>query len=502
MEYQTVYDNLKLHYKSEQLKLFERAYEFAAKAHAGQTRKSGEPYITHCLAVADYLGNHLHMDVNTVAAGLLHDITEDTSITLIEVRRNFGDQIAFMVEGISKLGQIKLRNQKDENYIETLRKMFLAMAADIRVVLIKLADRRHNMLTLQYLPAEKQDRIARETMEVYAPIADRLGMGELKGELEDLSFPIIYPKEFAWLTDQVKERYEEMKAYVQRVREIIIKDLQETRVQFLDISGRIKHLYSLYQKLLRPKYDRDLNKIYDLVALRIITKTLEDCYTCLGALHSKYRPLPGRIKDYIAFPKPNGYRSIHTTVFGPEKRILEVQIRTNEMHQEAEYGIAAHWAYSEKGKPRRGVKVQHEQLDWVNQLRDWQKEMGTDSEEFFESLKIDFFKNRIFIFTPKGDVKDLPEGATPLDFAFLVHTNLGLNAMGARVNDKIAKLSDELQNGDLVEIITGKEPRVTRDWLRFVKTSNARGKIRGYLNKHQKGWLTGLLPKIPFINKK
>lgn len=502
MDYQTVYDNLKKSYRHEQLKLFEQVFAFAEEAHRNQLRKSGEPYISHSLAVADYLGNHLHMDMNTVVAGLLHDVPEDTSKTLEDIRKNFGEQIAFLVAGVTKLGQIKLRNQKDENYIETMRKMFLAMATDIRVVLIKLADRRHNMLTLQYLPKDKQERIARETREVYAPIADRLGMGELKGELEDLTFPALEPKEYAWLLDLVKERYEEMQGYVDRAREIIVKDFQEAGIKYVDISGRAKHLYSLYQKLLRAKYDRDLGKIYDLVALRIITRSLEDCYTCLGVLHSKYRPLPGRIKDYIAFPKPNGYRSIHTTVFGPERRILEIQIRTQEMHQEAEYGIAAHWAYVEKGKPKTGALAQPKQLEWVNQLRDWQKEIGSDSEEFIESLKIDFFKNRIFVFTPKGDVKDLPEGATPLDFAFLVHSNLGLHAMGARVNNKMAKLTDELENGDVVEIISGKEPRASRDWLRFVKTSNARGKIRSYLNKHQKGWFTGLIPKLPFINKK
>ncbi len=503
MDYQSLYDNLKHNYKNGDLKLFERAYEFAGKAHQGQLRKSGEPYITHALAVADYHGNHLRLDMRTVIAALLHDVPEDTKFTIQEIRKNFGEQVAFMVSGITKLGQIKLRNQKDENYIETLRKMFLAMAADIRVVLIKLADRRHNMLTLRHLSSEKQERIARETLELYAPIADRLGMGELKGELEDLAFPFIIPKEYEWLTNLVKERYEEMKAYVERARQIITRDFQEAGIHHTDISGRAKHLFSLYQKLLRPKYDRELTKVYDLVALRIITKTLEDCYTCLGTLHSKYRPLPGRIKDYIAFPKPNGYRSIHTTVFGPEKRILEIQIRTQEMHEEAEYGIAAHWVYTEKGKPKSGTSVP-QQLEWVNQLRDWQKEIGSNPEEFMESLKIDFFKNRIFIFTPKGDVKDLPEGATTLDFAFLVHTDLGTHAAGAKINGKMVKLSDELENGDVVEILKAKEPRVSRDWLRFVKTSNARGKIRSWLNQNQKGWFNGLLPKmpkIPFINK-
>jgi len=288
---------------------------------------------------------------------------------------------------------------------------------------------------------------------------------------------------------------------VERVKKIIEKNFHETGIKFSDINGRAKHFYSLFQKVKREKYDRDISKIYDIVALRIITNSLEDCYAALGALHSKYRPLPGRIKDYIAFPKPNGYRSIHTTVFGPEGRILEIQIRTAEMHQEAEYGIAAHWAYSESGKPKSGYKVPVKQLEWVNQLRDWQKEIGGSSEEFMESLKIDFFKNRIFIFTPKGDVKDLPEGASPLDFAFLVHTDLGLKTMGVKINGKMAKLADELQNGDVVEILRGKEPKVSRDWLRFVKTSNARSKIRAYLNQHQKGWFGGILPKLPFTKK-
>src|SRR3989344_3221059 len=497
MTYQSVLENLKKHYKAEEIKFFERAFEFAKTAHAGQKRKSGDPYTVHFLAVADYLGNRLRMDIDTVVAGVLHDVPEDTKTTLEEIKKTFGKDVAFMVEGITKLGQIKLRNQKDENYIETLRKMFLAMAADIRVVLIKLADRRHNMETLKYLPPEKQERIARETLEVYAPIANRLGMGELKGELEDFAFPIVYKDDYKWLTTQFKERYEEMEGYVKRVQDEVAKSFAETGLKLAELSGRAKHLYSLYQKLLRPKYDRDLSKVYDLVALRVITKNLEDCYAALGVLHSKYRPLPGRIKDYIAFPKPNGYRSIHTTVFGPEGRVLEVQIRTAEMHYEAEYGIAAHWAYIERGKPKWGYKVP-KQLEWVTQLRDWQKDTGGSSAEFMDALKIDFFKNRIFIFTPKGEVKDLPEGATALDFAFAVHTDLGTHAMGAKINDKMCKLADELENGDVVEIIKGPKANVSRDWLGIAKTSSARAKIKAYLNEHGRGW--GFLPE--FIRKK
>lgn len=501
MPYAKVFENLKKYYRAEDLKLFSDAFEFARAAHAGQMRKSGDAYVTHSLAVANYLGNHLHMDIQTVVAGLLHDVPEETKKTLTDIKKAFGEEVASMVAGITKLGVIKLRNQQDENYIETLRKMFLAMAADIRVVLIKLADRRHNMQTLSHLPPAKAVRIARETLEVYAPIADRLGMGELKGQLEDLAFAYVYPEDYKWLLELGKVRYEEMHDYMDRARNLIGKDFADAGIKLLDIHGRAKHRYSLYQKLLRPKYDRDLSKIYDLIALRIITKNLEDCYTALGILHSKFRPLPGRIKDYIAFPKPNGYRSIHTTVWGPEKRVLEVQIRTMDMHHEAEYGIAAHWAYNEKGKPKAGVFVPREQIEWVKELRDWQKDSAGDSTDFLESLKIDFFKNRIFVFTPKGDVKDLPEGATPLDFAFAVHTDLGIRATGAKVNGKMVKLSHELDNGDVVEIILAKEPKVSRDWLNFVKTSIAKGKIRSHLNRRNSGWLEGLLPKIRFTKK-
>ncbi|MBI4049893.1 MAG: bifunctional (p)ppGpp synthetase/guanosine-3',5'-bis(diphosphate) 3'-pyrophosphohydrolase [Candidatus Doudnabacteria bacterium] len=500
MTYEEVYENLKKHYREADLKLFERAYRFAATAHAGQKRKSGDSYVSHSLAVANYLGEGLQMDMETLVAALLHDVPEETKATLHDIKKQFGEQVAFLVSGVTKLGKIKLRDQTEETYIETLRNMFLAMAADIRVVLIKLADRLNNMRSLRFLPVEKQQRIARETLEVYAPIANRLGMGQLKGELEDLAFPYVLPGEYEWLTRDVAMRYEEMQAYVDRVRKIIARDLHEAKIKIEDINGRAKHLYSLFEKVISPKYERDLSKIYDLVALRIITHNLEDCYAVLGVLHSKYRPLPGRIKDYIAFPKPNGYRSIHTTVFGPEKRILEVQIRTMAMHREAEYGIAAHWAYEEKGKPEKGVKVPLHQLDWIRQLRDWQKEHGGSGEEFIESLKIDFFKNRIFVLTPKGEVKDLPEGATSLDFAFAVHTDLGLVATGAKINHKMARLGDELENGDVVEILKSKEPRVSRDWLRIVRTSNARSKIKSYLNKNQQGWLTDLIPG--FIKRK
>ncbi len=499
MTYHTILENLKKTYIPADIKLFEKAYDFAKAAHAGQKRKSGDDYITHSLAVANYLGNHLHMDIDTLVAGLLHDVPEDTTVPLAEIKKTFGKEIAFMVEGITKLGKIKLRNQKDETYIETLRKMFFSMAADIRVVLIKLADRLHNLQTLSFLPPEKQERIARETLEVYAPIADRLGMGELKGELEDLSFIYAYPKEHEWLREQGEVRFEQMREYIERTKKTVQKELKEAGIKTNGIHGRAKHRYSLYQKLLRARYGRDINKIYDLVALRIITPTLENCYATLGVLHSKYKPLPGRIKDYIAFPKPNGYRSIHTTVFGPEGRIMEVQIRTPEMHSEAEYGIAAHWAYTERGKPDWGYKVP-EQLEWVRELRDWQKDIGGNPDDFMEALHIDFFKNRIFIFTPRGDVKDLPEGATALDMAFAVHTGLGLHAQGAKINGKMGKLADELENGDVVEIIKAHQINVSRDWVNIAKTSSARSKIKSYLKDHSRGW--GFLPEFRFMNRK
>lgn len=499
MTYHAVLENLKKIYKASDIKLFETAYEFAKTAHIGQKRKSGDNYISHCLAVADYLGNHLHMDIDTVVAGILHDVPEDTATSVEDIKKHFGKDIAFMVEGVTKLGKIKLRNQKDENYIETLRKMFFSMAADIRVVLIKLADRRHNLQTLSFLPPEKQERIARETLEVYAPIADRLGMGELKGELEDLSFVYAYPGDYQWLREQGEVRFEQMREYIEHAKKIVQKELKEAGIKIIGIHGRAKHRYSLYQKLLRDKYARDINKIYDLVALRIITPTLESCYATLGVLHSKYKPLPGRIKDYIAFPKPNGYRSIHTTVFGPEGQIMEVQIRTPDMHSEAEFGIAAHWAYTERGKPDWGYQIP-KQLEWVTQLRDWQKEIGSNPEDFMESLHIDFFKNRIFIFTPRGDVKDLPEGATALDFAFTVHTQLGLFANGAKINGKMGRLADELENGDVVEITKSPKVNVSRDWVNIAKTSNAKSKIKAYLKDHSRGW--SFLPDFGFMRKK
>lgn len=465
--------------------LVQKAYYFAEKAHEGQFRKSGEPYVSHPLAVAMSLAR-LKLNSKTIAAGLLHDVADDTSIPLEEIKKEFGEEIVFLVNGVSKLGKIKYHGV--EGQAAKLRKMFLAMAKDIRVVLIKLADRLHNLRTLQYLPKEKQKRIALEVLEIYAPLAYRLGMWRMKSRLEDLAFQYVYPNEYQWLIDNIKDKFQERENYLKKVQETLKEEFRKHGLNVLDIYFRAKHYYSLYRKLLR--YDLDLNKIYDLVALRIITNTVEDCYTALGIIHKLWKPLPGRIKDYIAAPKPNGYQSIHTTVFGPEGKIVEIQIRTQKMHEEAEYGIVAHWYYTEavglkeyiKRRLRLGSRqvapqVPRKELSWVKQLQEWQKGVKKP-EEFLEQLKIDFFGDRIFVFTPKGDVIDLPEGATAVDFAYAIHTDVGNHCAGAKANDKIIPLNQPLQNGQLVEIITHKEPKPNRDWLRFVKTSQAKSKIK------------------------
>ncbi|MBI4053718.1 MAG: bifunctional (p)ppGpp synthetase/guanosine-3',5'-bis(diphosphate) 3'-pyrophosphohydrolase [Candidatus Doudnabacteria bacterium] len=474
-------------------KLLRAAFDYAQSAHAGQKRQSGEDYIQHPLIVADYLATW-GMDPVTVAAALLHDVPENSEKSLDEIKKKFGDEVTFLVLGVTKLGQVKLRNQKDPTYIETLKRMVLAMAKDIRVVLIKLADRLHNMQTITALSRDKQERIARETLEVYASLAARLGMGEVRGQLEDLAFPIVYPKEYNQLVAQVRPKLQNAGHYINVAIGEFARIFRQHEIPITKIEGRIKHLYSLYQKLQRQEYGMDMGKVYDIIALRIITDSVEHCYAVLGTIHQYFKPIRGRIKDYIAVPKPNGYKSLHTTVFGPEQKFVEIQIRTKEMHEEAEYGIASHWAYSDHGKPKTGVKTNQKKLEWVRQLSEWQKEAVRRPEEFLESLRIDFFKNRIFVFTPKGDVKDLPEGASAIDFAFAVHTELGLHCGGAKINGKMAKLETKLQNGDVVEILEDKKLKVTRDWLNLAATSNARGKIRAYLNKHESGLLTRLTP--------
>lgn len=466
-----------------------KAYEFAKKAHAGQKRRSGEDYIIHPLETAKILAQ-IGVGAKTIAAGLLHDVPEDTQFTLEDVRKEFGDEIAFIVDGITKIGKIKLREKKEELFLENLRKMFLAMSADIRVVLIKLADRLHNMETLQYNPPEKQQRIALETMEVFAPIANRLGIGDIKGRLEDLAFKYLHPKEYDEVKNAMEKEFEIRKKNLTKSVDNLKQILLKENIKVVNIYGRTKHLFRLYEKLLR--HDMDIHKIYDLTGIRIIVPDIADCYKTLGIVHQKYRPLVGRIKDYVSLPKPNGYQSIHTTVFGPDGKIMEVQIRTQKMHDEAEFGIAAHWIYSEKGKnwtkyfnfKKGDTKYAGEELAWVNQLREWQNELGKNNSDFIEGLKIDFFKNHIFAFTPRGDVIDFPEDSTPIDFAYKVHSEIGDQAVGAKANGKMITLDYKIKNGDVIEIITSKERKnPNRNWLRFVRTTLAKSQIKKSLKK-------------------
>jgi GTP pyrophosphokinase len=485
---ETVLKNLRGIRTPEREKLIHNAFEFSEQAHKGQKRKSGEDYIQHALHTALNIA-HIGMGSKTIAGGLLHDIPEDTGVTLKEIEDKFGHEIAFLVDGVTKLGKIKLRGTKEELYLENLRKMFLAMAEDIRVVIIKLADRLHNMETLGALPLEKQERIARETLDVYVPIANRLGIGEIKGRLEDLAFKHLDPKNYELVKKLEEEEFGVRKKNLEKTIHELKKELEKSDIKVLNIYGRTKRVYRLFLKLQR--HDMDINKIYDLAGIRIIVPEVADCYETLGIVHKKYRPLVGRIKDYISLPKPNGYQSIHTTVFGPEGKIMEVQIRTQRMHDEAEFGIAAHWAYNEKGTGWKNFfrfskkeKKFEEDLTWVRQLQEWQGELGKDNEEFMEGLKIDFFKNHIFAFTPHGDVIDLPEDATPIDFAYKVHSEIGDRAVGAKSNGKMVTLDYKIKNAEVIEIITSRERKSpNQDWLRFVRTTMAKSHIKKALKK-------------------
>ena len=444
------------------------ALDYAETAHKGQLRATGEPFINHSIATATTLAD-MGMDESTVLAGILHDIHEDTLCTLEDIEKNFGKDVARLVEGVSKLGRVKYRGV--ERYIESLRKMFIAMAEDIRVIMIKFADRIHNLQTLYAHPPHKRKRIAVETLEIYAPIANRLGMEKIKSELEDLSFQYAYPEEYAWLQAQTVERYHEAERHLKIIKKQLEKELQHTNVKYLAVEGRGKNLFRLYKKVLQ--HNRDIGKVHDLIALRIIVETVPQCYTVLGIIHRRWTPIKGRIKDYIAQPKPNGYQSLHTSAFCDHGEIVEFQIRTKEMHEEAEHGIAAHWRYDESD-----IKRVSKKLAWVEELRKWKEDIK-DNEKYLERLKIDVFQNRIFVFTPKGDVIDLPEGATPVDFAYHVHSDIGNKMTGARINGNIASLKTILKSGDVCEIIVDKKRRGPNlDWLSFVKTNTARGHIR------------------------
>ncbi len=475
--------------------LVERAYAFTKKAHQSQTRYSGDPYFTHCLAVARHLVE-MQLDVATIAAGLLHDVPEDTTITTEQIAHEFGDDVAFLVDGVTKLSKVRMSQQQVDQQVQTdqtdkaaldrektamenLRKMFLAMAQDIRVVLIKLADRLHNMETLAAVPEHKQYRIARETIDIYAPLAERLGMGEVKGQLHDLAFPYIDPEGYKWIKQVSGPMYRNTEKYLRRVMSFVEHELDQRQIP-ASIHGRSKHLYSLYRKI--QSKSRDFSEVYDLVAVRILVDDVSECYEVLGLLHHHWKPLLGRIKDYIALPKPNGYQSLHTTVFCLDGKVVEFQIRTHQMHREAEYGIAAHWSYSTyKGD---GLQQKSNRLAWVQQLARWQEDISS-SQEFMEGLKIDTFRHRIFVFTPNGEVKDLPVGAKPLDFAYTVHTKIGESCAGAKINGKLVTLNTSLNNGDVVEILTSSRATPKSDWLDMVITSGAKAHIRKYLREHQ-----------------
>jgi len=467
--------------------LIKKAYEFAEIAHAGQKRLSGEPFFSHPLAVANILADH-RLDSTSIVVGLLHDTLEDTNVSKEELEKEFGLEVADLVKGETKIGELKLRGSS-EKFVENLRRMILAMSKDLRVILVKLADRLHNMQTLQYLPEEKQKNNAKETLEVYAPLADRLGMGEMKGTLEDLAFPYAHPQDYLLLQNFVKPYYKKAEEFLEKATRVVYLKLAEEGIK-AKVTTRPKHYYSLWKKLQRPEINKDINKVYDLVAMRILVDTVKDCYGALGVIHSIWRPVPmAGISDFIALPKPNGYRSLHTKVFSLHEKILEIQIRTFEMHEEAENGIAAHWYYaSAKANGASGAKLEKgvfkpEKLSWVKQLVGWQKEV-IDSKEFMEALKFDALAQRIFVFSPKGDVFDLPAGATTVDFAYAVHTDLGDKADGAKVNGKMVPLSFKLKSGDLVEILKKENSKPSEKWLRFVITQQARRKIlKNSLNK-------------------
>jgi guanosine-3',5'-bis(diphosphate) 3'-pyrophosphohydrolase len=475
-ELEPVMRALRKHHGRSEARLVQRAYEFARQAHRDQIRVSGEAFISHPLAVARILAES-GFDPTTVSAALLHDVIEDTPVTLDELRAEFGDEIASLVDGVTKLERLRFHSREAQQ-AATLRKMIIAMASDIRVLVIKIADRLHNMRTVEVLPVDKKRRIAQETLDIYAPLAHRLGMQEFKSELEDLSFKVLHPKRYEEIAALVAERAPEREKYTQMVVFEAKAWLEKAKIP-AEVAGRSKHLYSIYEKMVLG--GREFDEIYDLVGIRLIVPTVKDCYGALGVIHSLWPPVPGRFKDYIAMPKFNLYQSLHTTVAGPEGKHVEVQIRTPEMHRVAEYGVAAHWQYKTARREHEDDRV------WLKSMLEWQEEARSPSD-FLESLKLDLYQDAVYVFTPKGDVIELPKGATPVDFAYAIHTEVGHRCVGARVDGKLVSLSMPLRSGSTVEIFTTKDPGAgpSRDWLRFVRTSRARAKIRQYFAKEER----------------
>ena len=483
--YDMLIARIRKYHPSTDVSMIEKAYKLAVKAHGDQRRKSGEPYIIHPLWVAIILAD-LEMDKETIAAGMLHDVVEDTKFTEEDIRREFGDEVALLVDGVTKLGRLSYSSDKLEVQAENLRKMFLAMAKDIRVIIIKLADRLHNMRTLQFMTPAKQKEKAKETMDIYAPIAQRLGISKIKTELDDLALKYSQPEVFYDLVNQINARKTEREEFVEQIVEEVSTHMKNANIK-AEVNGRVKHFFSIYKKMVNQ--DKTVDQIYDLFAARIIVESVKDCYAALGVIHEMYTPIPGRFKDYIAMPKPNMYQSLHTTLMSSVGQPFEIQIRTEEMHKTAEYGIAAHWKYKESNDGKKSVEAQEEEkLSWLRQILEWQRDMS-DNREFLNLIKgdLDLFAEDVYCFTPQGDVKNLPNGSTPIDFAYAIHSAVGNKMVGARVNGKLVNIDYKIQNGDRIEILTSQNSKgPSRDWLNIVKSTQAKNKINQWFKKEFK----------------
>ena len=483
--YDMLIARIRKYHPSTDVSMIEKAYKLAVKAHGDQRRKSGEPYIIHPLWVAIILAD-LEMDKETIAAGMLHDVVEDTKFTEEDIRREFGDEVALLVDGVTKLGRLSYSSDKLEVQAENLRKMFLAMAKDIRVIIIKLADRLHNMRTLQFMTPAKQKEKAKETMDIYAPIAQRLGISKIKTELDDLALKYSQPEVFYDLVNQINARKTEREEFVDQIVEEVSTHMKNANIK-AEVNGRVKHFFSIYKKMVNQ--DKTVDQIYDLFAVRIIVESVKDCYAALGVIHEMYTPIPGRFKDYIAMPKPNMYQSLHTTLMSSVGQPFEIQIRTEEMHKTAEYGIAAHWKYKESNDGKKSVEAQEEEkLSWLRQILEWQRDMS-DNREFLNLIKgdLDLFAEDVYCFTPQGDVKNLPNGSTPIDFAYAIHSAVGNKMVGARVNGKLVNIDYKIQNGDRIEILTSQNSKgPSRDWLNIVKSTQAKNKINQWFKKEFK----------------